>query len=195
MVRRMLKCSIALAFDLTLIFLGLVILTSAFPKWFGILEPFAETIRGVAPSLLQRVRELLPQQVEQSADEITQTHFIPPEQWTTDEYRFARFASWLAKRVSGGEIQIAIYEDANGALAFYRRDYRLIAFNRLQLGAHFFDERNVAQWVSLIIHECAHQRGIGHDEAWAEEMERLAGIAFEIALNEHDTIKGILGSR
>lgn len=193
MASRMIRCAIALAFDIAFILTVLLILTAIYPDWLDkLIKPFAIVLRDATPSLAQKARELLPAPINQRIDEIAHMKFIPYEQWSADERRFARFAKWLARQLTGMEMQIAIYESDNSAVAFYKPLRKQIAFNRRQLGRNFFATRHISKWVSLIIHECAHRRGYKHDEVWAREVERLSGIAFEIAYRERSTIERLL---
>ena len=61
-----------------------------------------------------------------------------------------------------------------------------IRINRSTLGKQFFAERNVGQWLCLIVHELAHRVGNGHDFAFWREVERLWSEAVVIVQGNPD---------
>lgn len=110
---------------------------------------------------------------------------VAPKDWTADERRFVGFVEWLGAELGIGQFDISVYEaPKEGYCATWDRWANRVNFNRSRLPNGFFKAGNIEAWVDLCCHEFGHRNGEGHDKEWQDEVSRLAGAAFRVAM-EH----------
>ena len=107
---------------------------------------------------------------------------IPREKWTTGMIAVADYAKRLAKALIGMDIGVTFYSDMRiGGAGNYGNGH--LSFNIAKLGYKWFDVID-PDVTSLILHELSHQNADNHEYKFYGSLERLAGKAVHLALDQ-----------
>jgi hypothetical protein len=139
------------------------------------------------------VRELLKGHTETVDSTFAQARVavpnLPEVELTDNERVFLDFVRWLAEKLDVRISGAYVYKFFGRTAAQFFQWDGSVRFNRVTLGHAFFVPGDLPRWASIAIHELAHHKGDGHDETWQNEVERLAGLAFQVALENADFIR------
>ena len=104
------------------------------------------------------------------------------ESQLTEGMRIVRqYAKQLHKGLLGREINVVFYSNFQiGSGADY--GWGRLAFNIARLGRAWFDTIG-EHTTSLLLHEFAHTEGVGHEPSYYSSLEKLAGRAVHLALD------------
>lgn len=109
-------------------------------------------------------------------------HEIAPEKQTEAERSFVRFTTSASKALLGFDVDIRLVSDPKITVgACYGR--RQVIFNKFRLGSKWFEDRNIEEWMDLLIHELAHEYESNHlTEVYYAACTQLGARAFTWAL-------------
>jgi len=115
------------------------------------------------------------------------TDSLLEEQLTDGMRRVRVYAKQLYRGLFGRELRVSFYSNPHiGDAADF--GYGEVSFNVGSLGRAWFDAIG-EKATSLLLHEFAHTRGVGHEPSYYRSLEELAGRAVHLALERPDVFK------
>lgn len=108
--------------------------------------------------------------------------YLPDEKLTDGMKRVRQYAVQLFKALYKRDLEVRFYSEFGyRTAADFGAD--CLGFNIACLGKDWFDDID-ARVTSLLLHEFAHTRGIGHEPGYYRSLEELAGRAVHLALED-----------
>ena len=102
--------------------------------------------------------------------------------------KLADYVGWLSEVLQGRNVTVSFYDDHRvQSVASYGNDN--VSFNLAKSGWKNIGRPFTEHVTGVILHELAHRRGEGHDNAFITELERLAAkLAHELMRPSHRRI-------
>jgi hypothetical protein len=113
--------------------------------------------------------------------------YLPDEKLTEGMKQVRQYAKQLYKALYSRDLDVGFYSEFGHRTA---ADFGMgrLNFNIAQLGKAWFEEIN-ERVTSLVLHEFAHTKGIGHEPSYYQSLEELAGRAVHLALERPEVFK------